>query len=182
MICIVSGKSDTVYTVLAALRCELGKKLGLIDESRFAFLWITEFPLFEYSEEEQRYVAMHHPFTSPLPEDCDKIESDPGSARASAYDIVLNGYEIGGGSIRIHDRALPAEDVSSAGLYRRGCAGSFRIPAGCLSIRRAAARRPGIWPRPACHADLRNGQHQRYDCLPESTERFLSDVLGSRIM
>lgn len=106
LICIVSGKSDTVYTVLAALRCELGKKLGLIDESRFAFLWITEFPLFEYSEEEQRYVAMHHPFTSPLPEDCDKIESDPGRVRASAYDIVLNGYEIGGGSIRIHDRAL----------------------------------------------------------------------------
>lgn len=106
LICIVSGKSSTVYTVLGALRCELGKKLGLINENEFAFLWITEFPLFEYSEEEQRYVAMHHPFTSPLPEDKDKIESDPGNCRANAYDIVLNGYEIGGGSIRIHDGKL----------------------------------------------------------------------------
>lgn len=106
LICIVSGKSDTVYTALGALRCELGRKLGLIDEKKFAFLWITEFPLFEYSEEEERYVAKHHPFTSPVPEDIGKIESDPGSVRANAYDIVLNGYEIGGGSIRIHDRAL----------------------------------------------------------------------------
>ena len=106
LICIVSGKSGTVYTVLGALRCELAKKLELIDESKFAFLWITEFPLFEYSEEEQRYVAMHHPFTSPLPEDMDKIESDPANCRANAYDIVLNGYEVGGGSIRIHDNKL----------------------------------------------------------------------------
>ena len=106
LICIVSGKSSTVYTVLGALRCELAKKLELIDESKFAFLWITEFPLFEYSEEEQRYVAMHHPFTSPLPEDMEKIESDPANCRANAYDIVLNGYEVGGGSIRIHDNKL----------------------------------------------------------------------------
>ena len=106
LICIVSGKSSTVYTVLGALRCELAKKLDLIDESKFAFLWITEFPLFEYSEEEQRFVAMHHPFTSPLPEDMDKIESDPANCRANAYDIVLNGYEVGGGSIRIHDNKL----------------------------------------------------------------------------
>lgn len=106
LICIVSGKSSTVYTVLGALRCELAKKLDMIDNSKFAFLWITEFPLFEYSEEEQRYVAMHHPFTSPLPEDMDKIESDPANCRANAYDIVLNGYEVGGGSIRIHDNKL----------------------------------------------------------------------------
>lgn len=106
LICIVSGKSNTVYTVLGALRCELAKKLELIDESKFAFLWITEFPLFEYSEEENRYVAMHHPFTSPIPEDVDKIETDPANCRANAYDIVLNGYEVGGGSIRIHDNKL----------------------------------------------------------------------------
>jgi len=106
LICIVSGKSNTVYTVLGALRCELAKKLELIDENKFAFLWITEFPLFEYSEEENRYVAMHHPFTSPIPEDIDKIETDPANCRANAYDIVLNGYEVGGGSIRIHDNKL----------------------------------------------------------------------------
>lgn len=106
LICIVSGKSNTVYTVLGALRCELAKKLELIEENKFAFLWITEFPLFEYSEEENRYVAMHHPFTSPIPEDIDKIETDPANCRANAYDIVLNGYEVGGGSIRIHDNKL----------------------------------------------------------------------------
>ena len=106
LICIVSGKKNTVYTVLGALRCHLAEKLDMIDNSKFEFLWITEFPLFEYSEEDQRYVAMHHPFTSPHPDDIDKIESDPANCRANAYDIVLNGYEIGGGSIRIHDNKL----------------------------------------------------------------------------
>lgn len=121
----VSGKSDTVYTVLSALRCELGKTLGLINENEFAFLWITEFPLFEYSEEEQRYVAMHHPFTSPVPEDVDKIESDPGNARANAYDIVLNGYEIGGGSIRIHDRALQQTMFKALGFTEESAQDRF---------------------------------------------------------
>ena len=106
LICIVSGKKNIVYTVLGALRCHLAEKLDMIDNSKFEFLWITEFPLFEYSEEDQRYVAMHHPFTSPHPDDIDKIESDPANCRANAYDIVLNGYEIGGGSIRIHDNKL----------------------------------------------------------------------------
>ena len=125
LICMVSGKSDTVYTVLSALRCELGKTLGLINENEFAFLWITEFPLFEYSEEEQRYVAMHHPFTSPVPEDVDKIESDPGNARANAYDIVLNGYEIGGGSIRIHDRALQQTMFKALGFTEESAQDRF---------------------------------------------------------
>lgn len=116
LICIVSGKSDTVYTVLGALRCELGRNLGLINENEFAFLWITEFPLFEYSEEENRYVAMHHPFTSPVEADIDKIDTDPGSMRANAYDIVLNGYEIGGGSIRIHDGELQQKMFKALGF------------------------------------------------------------------
>lgn len=106
LICIVSGKSDVVYTVLGALRCELGEKLNLIPEDTFAFLWVTEFPMFEYSEEEGRYVAKHHPFTAPKDEDVEILESDPGHVRAKAYDIILNGNEIGGGSIRIHDRKL----------------------------------------------------------------------------
>ncbi len=116
LICIVSGKSDVVYTALGALRCELGARLGLIPENQFAFLWITEFPLFEYSEEEARFVAKHHPFTSPLDEDLDIIETNPGAARAKAYDIVLNGYEIGGGSIRIHDSVLQTKMFRALGF------------------------------------------------------------------
>ena len=116
LICIISGKSDVVYTVLGALRLELGDKLGLIPKDEFAFLWITDFPLFEYSEEEGRYVAMHHPFTMPMDEDLDKLESDQGAMRAKAYDIVLNGYELGGGSIRIHDREIQKKMFKALGL------------------------------------------------------------------
>ncbi len=91
-----------VWAVLGALRCELAGQLGLIDQSKFNFLWVTEFPQFEWSDEEERYVAMHHPFTMPMEEDLDRLESDPGEVRAKAYDIVLNGVELGGGSVRIY--------------------------------------------------------------------------------
>jgi len=116
LICMVCGKSNVVYTTLGALRCHLAEKLDLIPKDKFAFLWITEFPLFEYSEEEERFVAMHHPFTMPMDEDIEYIESDPGRARAKAYDIVLNGYELGGGSIRIFDRDLQARMFKALGL------------------------------------------------------------------
>lgn len=96
-----ADKTAIVWSVLGALRLELGEQMGLIDHSLFHFLWVVEFPQFEYSEEEGRYVAMHHPFTMPMDEDLDRLESDPGSVRAKAYDIVLNGVEIGGGSVRI---------------------------------------------------------------------------------
>lgn len=92
-----------VCDVLGALRLELAKVMGLLEGNKeFKFVWITEFPLFEYSEEENRYVAMHHPFTMPMEEDLDMLETQPGKVRAKAYDIVLNGTEIGGGSVRIH--------------------------------------------------------------------------------
>lgn len=90
-----------VWSVLGALRCELAKQLDIIDNNKFNFLWVTEFPQFEWSDEEERFVAMHHPFTMPMEEDLDRLESDPGSVRAKAYDIVLNGVELGGGSVRI---------------------------------------------------------------------------------
>ncbi|MCM1345246.1 MAG: aspartate--tRNA ligase [Muribaculaceae bacterium] len=90
-----------VWSVLGALRIELAKQLNLIDNDRFDFLWVTEFPQFEWSDEEERYVAMHHPFTMPMEEDLPLLESDPGKVRAKAYDIVLNGVELGGGSVRI---------------------------------------------------------------------------------
>ena len=90
-----------VWAVLGALRVELAKQLGLIDSNQFNFLWVTEFPQFEWSDEEERYVAMHHPFTMPMEEDLELLETEPGRVRAKAYDIVLNGVELGGGSVRI---------------------------------------------------------------------------------
>ncbi|MBE5868547.1 MAG: aspartate--tRNA ligase [Lachnospiraceae bacterium] len=96
-----ADKTALVWSVLGALRVEVAKQLGLIDESKFNFLWVTEFPLLEYSEEEERFVAMHHPFTMPMDEDLKYLDSDPGRVRAKAYDIVLNGVELGGGSVRI---------------------------------------------------------------------------------
>ena len=97
-----ADQNKIVWNVLGALRLEMGKELGLMDENQYNFLWITEFPLLEWSDEEQRYMAMHHPFTMPMEEDWDKIDSAPGEVRAKAYDIVLNGTELGGGSVRIH--------------------------------------------------------------------------------
>ena len=94
------AKDEVVFAALGALRCECAKQLGILDPRDFKFLWVTEFPMFEFSEEENRYVAMHHPFTAPMDEDLDKLETDKKN-RAKAYDIVLNGTELGGGSIRI---------------------------------------------------------------------------------
>nr|WP_300093422.1 aspartate--tRNA ligase [Sedimentibacter sp.] len=103
---ILADKESVVNTALGALRIEIAHDKNLIDNNKFELVWITEFPLFEYSEEEDRYVAKHHPFTAPVDEDIDKIESEPGVVRAKAYDIVINGDEIGGGSIRITNRTL----------------------------------------------------------------------------
>lgn len=104
LILFVADKKQVVADALGALRLKLGKELGMIDESAFNFLWVTDWPLLEYDEEEGRYYAAHHPFTMPFREDVEKMESDPGAVRAQAYDIVLNGYELGGGSIRIFER------------------------------------------------------------------------------
>ncbi len=116
MILIVADKPAVVYDSLGALRCEIAKQLNILDPKDYKFLWVTDFPLFEYDEEENRYVAKHHPFTSPKDEDVDKLESDPGSCRAKAYDIVLNGYEIGGGSIRIHNSTVQERMFKALGF------------------------------------------------------------------
>lgn len=97
-----ADKDKVVFDVLGNLRLELARQLDLLKKDDFKFLWVTEFPLLEYSEEEDRYVAMHHPFTMPMEEDIPLLDSDPGAVRAKAYDIVLNGTELGGGSVRIH--------------------------------------------------------------------------------
>ncbi|AHN22640.1 aspartate--tRNA ligase [Lysinibacillus sphaericus] len=102
----VADKAPIVAASLGALRTKLGQDLGLIDESQFAFLWITDWPLFEYSEEDGRFKAAHHPFTRPFDEDIELMDTNPAAVRAQAYDIVLNGYELGGGSLRIYERDL----------------------------------------------------------------------------
>ena len=111
-----ADKPAIVNEALGHLRNLLGKRLGLIDESRFAFLWVTHFPLFEYDETEKRFQAMHHPFTSPVESDYDKIDAAPLEVRSRAYDMVLNGVEIGGGSIRIHQKALQENVLQALGM------------------------------------------------------------------
>ncbi|MDD6201744.1 MAG: aspartate--tRNA ligase [Lachnospiraceae bacterium] len=113
-----ADKNKIVFSVLGALRLELGKQMGLIDENQFNFLWVTEFPLLEWSDEEERFVAMHHPFTMPMEEDWQYIDSDPGRVRAKAYDIVLNGVELGGGSVRIHQADIQEKMFEVLGLSK----------------------------------------------------------------
>ncbi len=119
LILIVADQSEkVVYNALGQLRLKLSKKLNLTKNDDFAFLWITEFPLLEYSEEEGRYVAMHHPFTSPMDEDISLLEDHPENVRAKAYDLVVNGVELGGGSIRIHNRDLQEKMFKALGFTK----------------------------------------------------------------
>lgn len=117
-------KNTVVWAALGALRCEIAKQLDILDPKDFRFLWVTEFPMFEWSEEENRYMAMHHPFTAPMVEDEDKILTDKANCRARAYDIVLNGVELGGGSIRINtpemqEKAFQALGISEEDIQER---------------------------------------------------------------
>ena len=116
MVFILSGPKFKTLTQLCALRLEVAQQLGLRDPKKFAPLWVVDFPMFEWDEETQRFYAMHHPFTSPKPEDYEYLESDPGRVRANAYDFVCNGTEIGGGSIRIHDAKLQARIFKCLGF------------------------------------------------------------------
>lgn len=111
-----ADKNKIVWNVLGALRLELGKELGLIDEDKFNFLWVDEFPQFEWSDEQERFIAMHHPFTMPNEEDIEFIENNPARVRAEAYDIVLNGSEIGGGSVRIHQADIQEKMLRALGF------------------------------------------------------------------
>lgn len=113
---VASEKTDIVLTSLGALRCELATRFDLIDKSKPCLLWINEFPLFEYNEDEDRFVAKHHPFTSPREQDINMIESDPGNVKARAYDLVLNGNEVGGGSVRINNPQMQKKMLKALGF------------------------------------------------------------------
>jgi len=113
---ILAGESEKTLTALSGLRLEMGNRLGLRRKGEYSPLWVVDFPLLEWDEEEKRYFAKHHPFTSPKPEDIPLMEADPGKVRANAYDLVINGTEIGGGSIRIHDRELQSRMFRALGF------------------------------------------------------------------
>lgn len=125
LILFVADKDSVAFNALGHVRIEAAKKLNIINEDEFNLLYVTEFPLFEYDEEENRYVAMHHPFTSPLDEDFDKFESDPAGMRAKAYDMVLNGVELGGGSIRIYDSKVQATMFKALGFSEESAQEKF---------------------------------------------------------
>ena len=120
-----ADKTNIVWSVLGALRLELGEQMGLIDHDRFDFLWVVEFPQFEWSEEENRFMAMHHPFTMPMEEDLSLLETDPGKVRAKAYDIVLNGVELGGGSVRIFQDDVQERMFTALGFTKERARDQF---------------------------------------------------------
>ena len=116
LLLMAAGPADGTSKLLGQLRLAIAKRENLLDPEKFEFLWVTAFPLLEYHEEDRRWYSMHHPFTAPLDEDVEKLESDPGAVRAKAYDLVLNGSEIGGGSVRIHDAAMQARMFTRLGI------------------------------------------------------------------
>jgi len=116
LLLMAAGEAEATSKLLGQLRLLLAKREKLFDPERFAFTWVTDFPLLEYHEEDGRWYSMHHPFTAPRDEDVDQLETDPGAVRAKAYDLVLNGSEIGGGSIRIHDASLQARVFRRLGI------------------------------------------------------------------
>ena len=125
LILVLSGDANTTRTQLSALRMELGERLGLRKPEEFAPLWVTDFPLLEWDEESKRYHVMHHPFTSPKPDQLELLKTDPGAVKANAYDLVLNGNEIGGGSIRIHDQALQSQMFDLLGFSKAEAQAQF---------------------------------------------------------
>ena len=115
----VADKADVVNKSLAPLRVRLGKELGLYEADRLEFVWVVDFPLLEWNEGEKRFDSLHHPFTSPVPEDLHKLETDPGNIRSQAYDLVVNGSEIGGGSVRIHNPQVQAKIFDLLNITRK---------------------------------------------------------------
>ncbi|MBX2842024.1 MAG: aspartate--tRNA ligase [Flammeovirgaceae bacterium] len=125
LILVLSGELNHTRKAMSELRLEMGERLGLRDKNTFSPLWVVNFPLLEWDEDSKRFHAMHHPFTSPVPEDLDKLETDPGSVNANAYDMVINGVEIGGGSIRIHDKEIQSRMFDALGFTKEEAQAQF---------------------------------------------------------
>ena len=125
LLCFAADRAKVVHRVLGELRCKMAAERGLIDPDDFKWVWVVDFPLVERNEDQDRWDSLHHPFTSPNPEDLDRLESDPGTVRSRAYDIVLNGVELGGGSIRIHQPDMQKTVFSLLGIGEAEAAEKF---------------------------------------------------------
>ena len=161
-----ADSAKVVNDSLGHLRLKLAEMTGLIPDTH-NLLWVTRFPLVEYDPEEKRYVAMHHPFTSPLPEDMDKLESDPAQVRARAYDLVMDGNEVGGGSIRIHRREIQEKMFKALGIGPEEAQNKFGFLLDAFRYGGPAPRRDRFRPGQAGHAPGRTGDHPRRDRLPQ---------------
>ncbi len=172
---------STALVSLGALRCELAKRLGLAKKDDYKLLWVTEFPQFEYSEEEDRLVAKHHPFTAPMDEDIPLLDTDPAKVRAKAYDIILNGCELGGGSIRIHDPALQTRMFEALGFTEERAKEQFGHLITAFSYGAPPHGGSGLRPGPSVSCYCGAGLHPRRDRFPQGAERVRpDDVLSGR--
>ncbi len=161
-----ADRDKVVFDVLGNLRLELARQLDLLKKDDFKFLWVTEFPLLEYSEEQGRFTAMHHPFTMPMDEDWALIDSNPGAVRAKAYDIVLNGTELGGGSVRIHQSDIQSKMFEVLGFTKEQAQDQFGFLLDAFKY--------GVPPH-AGHADGRSRQHPRCNRIPKGKRCILHD-------
>ena len=160
-----------VAMAMGILRLEMGRELKLVDEKAYRFLWVTDFPLFEWDRETGRHASLHHPFTAPADEDIALLDTDPARVRAKAYDVVLNGYEVGGGSLRIHDSAMQAKVFQLLAHLGRGGPRPLRLLPRGPAVRHAAARRDRTRPRPHGHDHGRRDLAAAGHRLPEDGER-----------
>ena len=170
LVLLVADAEPLAQRVLGMLRTRLAERRGLIPDGLWAPLWVVNFPLVEWNADEGRWDPVHHPFTAPRPEDLERLESDPGAVLSLAYDVVLNGLEIGGGSIRIHDRGRPGAGLRAHRARRRGGRGALRLPAAGAAAGGTAARRHRLRPRP--HRDAAGGRavDPRRDRLPQDRD------------
>ncbi len=174
--CIVADKPAVVAKALGALRLEFRDRLKLAPPDLLAFAWVVDFPMFEWSDEEQRWSFAHHPFTMPKEEHLDMLESDPSSVLCNAYDLVCNGYELSSGSIRIHRRDIQAKIFRSLGYSDEEAYRRFGHMLEAFEYGAPAARRDGAGHRPVDHVARGRAQHPRGDRVPENRERERPDV------
>ncbi len=174
-----AGAADIVNAALAALRLKLGERFELIDENKFAAMWVTDFPLLEYNPDEKRYVARHHPFTSPQVGQIDELAEKPAEALARAYDLVINGYEVGGGSIRIHTPEMQEKMFAALGIDEEEARAKFGFLMDALKF--GAPPHGGIafgldrLIMILCGAKI----HQGRNCFPQNSESHLPDDRSS---
>ena len=179
LILFVADTPLVACTAMGQVRLHLGQKEGLIPEDAYDLVWVTDFPLMEYDADAGRWSAMHHPFTAPKEEDIPRLETDPGQVRARAYDLVLNGTEIGGGSIRINRRDIQQQVFRGPGIAPGGGGRKVRLSPGGPGIRGAAPRRGGLRLRPAGGHLLRGQIHPGGDRLPQDPEGRLPGDQGA---